>query len=368
MKIIFSLSLLIVLMSCDSSTPKLEATINDVTDGTSVYLTQLGPQNIPIPLDTTQVQNNSFEFELEPANQNINLIQVEGVNGNMIFINDAKQIKIKADKANLRDSEIEAGEHNKLLKEYIEMISSYAKERESLRNKYQEASQSGDEVVLLDLQLDMEAVDEKSRQATLEFIENHPNSIVAMMALSDVMNSKAIPLNKMKSLYDKFDAEVKDTPLGRVLGQNIAKIGATDLGAEAPKFSGPTPEGKELALEDAMGKVTLIDFWASWCKPCRIENPNIVSIYEDYKDKGFAVVGVSLDKPNHKDAWVKAIEEDNLGWNHISNLEYWQEPIAKKYGVRAIPAAFLIDENGIIIGKNLRGNDLREKVKEALGQ
>jgi peroxiredoxin len=151
------------------------------------------------------------------------------------------------------------------------------------------------------------------------------------------------------------------------MGQNIAKIGATDIGAEAPNFSGPTPKGEELALEDAMSKVTLIDFWASWCRPCRIENPNIVSIYNDYKDRGFTVIGVSLDKPNSKDAWLKAIEDDNLEWNHVSNLKYWQEPIAQKYGIRSIPAAFLIDENGIIIGKNLRGNDLREKVKEVLG-
>lgn len=368
MKTFFSLSLLIILMSCTSSTPKLEATIEDVPDGTNVYLTQLGPQNIPIPLDTTQVQNNSFEFELKTKNQDINLLQIEGVNGNMIFINDAEQIKIEANKASLRESKIEAGEHNQLLKDYLNLITSYSQKGDSIQKHFQELAQSGNQEAYLDMQLDMKELKDESQEAAFEFIKSNTHSIVGMMSLSDVMNSKTIPLNEMKSIYDQFDDEVKDTPLGKMMGKNIAKIGATDIGAEAPKFSGPTPDGDELSLEDAMGKVTLIDFWASWCKPCRMENPNIVSIYKDYKDKGFRVVGVSLDKPNSKDAWIKAIEDDQLDWNHISNLKYWQEPIAQKYGVRAIPAAFLIDENGIIIGKDLRGNDLREKVKEVLGE
>ncbi|MBZ9652958.1 TlpA disulfide reductase family protein [Psychroflexus montanilacus] len=367
MRIFFSLFILLALVGCDSSSPKLEASIDDVKNGTNVYLTQLGPENIPIPLDTTQVQNNSFEFDLKKSNQDINLIQIEGVNGNMIFINDANQIKIEADKSNLRNSKIEAGEHNQLLKDYLDMITSYAEERDFIKNEHQQALQTKDEIAVLDYRLDIEAIEEESKEATLEFIKTNTHSIVGMMALSDVMNSKSIPLNQMKSIYEEYDGEVKDTPLGRAMGQNIAKIGATDLGAEAPKFSGPTPDGDNLSLDDAKGKVTLIDFWASWCRPCRVENPNIVSIYNDYKDKGFTVVGVSLDKPNRKDAWLKAIEDDNLDWNHISNLKHWQEPIAQKYGVRAIPAAFLIDENGIIIGKDLRGNDLREKVREVLG-
>ncbi|MFD0933127.1 redoxin domain-containing protein [Psychroflexus salinarum] len=367
MKIFFSLSLLVLLASCNSSDPKLEATIEDVPDGTNVYLTHLGPQNIPVPLDTTQVQNDSFEFELKGSKQDINLIQIDGVNGNLIFIKDAENIKVEANKANLRDSKITGGKHNQLLEDYLNLIMSNVEERNQLINKRKEAMNRGDEVAILDLELDMKTNQEAIKQGSLEFIKNSNNSIVGMMALSDMMNSQAAPLNKMKSLYNNFDDEVKDTPLGKMLGQNIAKIGATDIGAEAPMFSGPTPQGEELSLEDAMGKVTLIDFWASWCRPCRVENPNIVSIYNDYKDRGFTVVGVSLDKPNSKDAWIKAIEDDNLEWNHISNLKYWQEPIAQKYGVKAIPAAFLIDENGIIIGKDLRGDDLRKKVEEVLG-
>jgi peroxiredoxin len=367
MKFILGFFSVLLFVGCNTSNPKLTASIDNTKDGTNVYLTQLGPQNIPIPLDTTQVLNYTFEFELKAVNQDINLIQIEGINGNLIFINDAETIDIDINKENLRNSSIKAGEHNTLLKSYIDQITSYSKEKNFIRNEYQKAVQSNDEIAVLDSKLDLEAIDEEANEATITFIKTNTHSIVGMMALSDVMSSKSIPLNQMKSLYDDFEGNIKDTPLGRKLGQNIAKIGATDIGAEAPKFSGPTPDGDILSLEEAMGKVTLIDFWASWCKPCRIENPNIVSIYEDYKDRGFSVVGVSLDKPNSKDAWTKAIADDNLNWNHISNLKQWQDPIAQKYGVRAIPAAFLIDEDGIIIGKDLRGNDLREKVREVLG-
>ncbi|WP_019039333.1 TlpA disulfide reductase family protein [Psychroflexus tropicus] len=368
MKFILSFFSLLLFIGCNTSNSNLKATIDNVEDGTNVYLTQLGPQNIPIPLDTTQVQNNTFEFDLKEVNQDINLIQIEGVNGNLIFINDAESIKVEASKDNLRSSKIEAGQHNKLLKKYINLITSYSKEKNFIKSEQQKAIQQQDEIAVLDYRLDLEAIDKEANEASINFIKENTHSIVGMMALSDAMSSKSIPLNKMKSLYDNYKGEVKDTPLGKKLGQNIAKIGATDIGAEAPQFSGPNPDGDIISLDEAMGKVTLIDFWASWCKPCRIENPNIVSIYNDYKDSGFNVIGVSLDKPNRKDAWEKAIADDNLEWNHVSNLKHWQEPIAQKYGVRAIPAAFLIDENGIIIGKDLRGDDLRNKVKEALGE
>ena len=368
MKILYAFSVLALLLGCNSPSPKLIASIDEVPDGTNVFLALLGPQNVPVPIDTTQVNNNSFKFDLTNSkNQDINLIQIEGVDGNIIFINDAETINIDALNENLRNSKIKAGEHNILLKSYIGIITNFAEEKNFIKNQYSEATQNQDEIAMLDFKLDMDALSEESKKATLDFIKSHTNSIVGMMALSDVMNSKSVPSNKMKSLYEGFVDTVKDTPLGRMLGQNIAKIGATDVGAEAPKFSGPTPSGKELTLNEAMGKVTLIDFWASWCRPCRVENPNIVSIYNDYKDRGFSVISISLDKPNSKNSWLKAIEDDQLEWNHISNLMYWQEPIAQKYAVKAIPAAFLIDEKGVIVGKDLRGEALREKVKEILG-
>ena len=141
-----------------------------------------------------------------------------------------------------------------------------------------------------------------------------------------------------------------------------------DVGAIAPDFSAPTPEGKMVSLKEAMGKYTIIDFWASWCKPCRRENPNVVRVYKKYHDKGLNIISISLDKESQKQRWIQAIEDDKLTWTNISNLKFWREPIALQYNVRSIPATFLIDSEGKIIAKNLRGIALENKMKELFGE
>lgn len=144
---------------------------------------------------------------------------------------------------------------------------------------------------------------------------------------------------------------------------NYGAVVGTNIGDQAPELAFKSPDGKMLKLSSLRGRVVLVDFWASWCRPCRMENPNVVSAYNRYKDakfknaKGFEVFSVSLDK--NKDAWVKAIKADKLDWKyHVSDLKYWNSEGAQLYGVNSIPASFLIDENGVIIGKNLRGQNL----------
>jgi len=136
-------------------------------------------------------------------------------------------------------------------------------------------------------------------------------------------------------------------------------------GAQAPDFSQATPEGEELALSELRGKIVLIDFWASWCGPCRRENPNVVQVYHKYKEKGFEILGVSLD--NNRDRWLGAIEEDNLTWQHVSDLKGWSNAAAQKYQVSSIPQTYLLDREGKIIARNLRGPSLERKLEELFG-
>lgn len=141
-----------------------------------------------------------------------------------------------------------------------------------------------------------------------------------------------------------------------------AGLGVGDL---APDLVFPDPNGKTRKLSDLRGKVVLIDFWASWCRPCRMENPNVVKVYNNYKDKGFEVFSVSLDQ--QKNSWTKAIKDDGLVWeNHVSDLKYWHSEAASIYNVNAIPATFLIDEKGVIVAKNLRGQSLENALAKLL--
>ena len=199
-----------------------------------------------------------------------------------------------------------------------------------------------------------------------KMISENPQSLVSALILSDMMNGKSLSTNKFKELFENLDEEVKNSEIGKQLNETIQKATATAVGSKAPEFSAPTPEGEQLALKDALGKITIVDFWASWCKPCRIENPNVVKLYNEYHDKGLNIIGVSLDKNGQKDKWLKAIEDDGLTWQHVSNLQYWQGPVAQLYNVRSIPATFILDENGVIIAKDLRGEALRAKVSEML--
>ena len=172
--------------------------------------------------------------------------------------------------------------------------------------------------------------------------------------------------NRYKSMF------VLDPPVEANLNSRIQRFEAEKeaekllgIGAIPPEIELPTPEGNMMKLSDLRGKVVLLDFWASWCKPCRMENPNVVKVYNKYKDKGFDILSVSLDRS--RDPWLQAIEKDQMTWNHVSDLKFWQSKAAKTYRVSSIPATFLLDKDGRILAKNLRGPALEAKVKEILG-
>jgi len=357
----------ILIIACQSEKADFTAKIKGVNDSTKVYLSKLGKNNQPVPIDTVEVMNGQFTLDLEKGEpQQLNMFTIDGVSSNIFFVNEDEPIEATLYKDSLRSSKITGGQHNKLLMTYMDSLKASANAMNKIGQDMRKAMMDQDRETYMSLREEQKALQDKDVDFRKNLAESNPNSIVAALALSDLMSSKKLPNNEIKLIYDNFSDEVKDHTLGKLLAQNIAKMSKTDIGAKVEMFEAPTPEGDVLSLKDAMGKLTLIDFWASWCKPCRIENPNVVSVYNDYKDKGFSIISVSLDKK--KSSWEKAIEDDNMDWYHISNLKYWNEPIAKEWGVRSIPATFLIDEDGVIVAKNLRGNALRQKVDEILGE
>lgn len=192
-----------------------------------------------------------------------------------------------------------------------------------------------------------------------EYIKEQPASIVSAFVLYRYY-SPSLSAEDIERYTSLLAPALSHTQYVKLLKDLPATLRARAIGSQAPDFALPAPDGKIIRLYDQLGKYLLIDFWAAWCGPCRRENPNVVRVYNTYKDKGFSVLGVSLD--HNKDAWVKAIAKDELAWPQVSDLQFWNSEPARLYGIRGIPGNVLLDPSGKIIARNLRGEELEKKI------
>lgn len=367
----------LVLTSCaKENNYKIDGSAEGIKDGTNVFLQEISDQNQLVNIDTSTVKNGKFSFDpAEVENPDLNLITVEGINGNIIFVSENEKLKISANKDSIIDSSVKGGEQNDFFRTYFDEVMGSNKERQRIQQEGMAAVREKDSVKMNAMRAEMDDINENSVTKRLKMIDNHTESNVSVLILSDLMGLRLIDAAKAEEKFNALSEKVKTSAKGKKLSEMIAKAKASEIAATlpeignmAPQFSAPTPQGEELALSDALGKYTIVDFWASWCKPCRMENPNVVNIYNKYHDKGLNIISVSLDKPDDKKSWMDAISKDKMDWYHVSNLLFWNEPVAKKYGVTAIPATFLLDADGKIIDKNLRGSDLEAKISNLLGQ
>ncbi|WP_430409433.1 redoxin domain-containing protein [Kordia sp.] len=317
------------IVSCNEK-PKakfsLSGTTNGIENGAMVYLNYNNKA-----LDSTVVNDNSFDFKTELPNTPIELwLHNKDFSKYRAFWAENKPMTFDATKTEFRNAKITGSETENLNFNFYQKVDTLPR---SERQKME-----------------------------MEFVKNNPKSIISSSMLS--LYSTTWGREKTEELYEQFSTENKNSKFGKEIKRYLELNKALKIGDRFVDFESENQYGELKKLSELKGKVVLLEFWASWCGPCRLENPNLVKTYEKFNPKGFEIFAVSLDE--NKESWLTAIKKDSLNWEHISDLKGGRNEAALIYGVSGIPDNYLIAENGEIIGRNLRGEKLNEKLKEIL--
>lgn len=343
-----------------------------------VFLEELTLKEVKVA-DTTSLKDASGKFSLKGTVPEQGLYRIRFGNSKYILLAlDAGDMKIEGDYENLDKVNIKGSEASAALQQLLneanekgQALTMEMRAVDSLQN-----ANTPDSI----LQQKVKGLQQREadmQQSFISYAEKTPYPANAVFALS-MVNDPSI-LIQQKQVISNVEKRFPENNLVRSLGARISEIEqqasaggggdeenmtAVKVGDVAPDFSLPDPSGKNIKLSSFRGKYVLVDFWASWCKPCRMENPNVVKAYQQYKNKNFTVLGVSLDKK--KEAWVQAIQADGLSWNHVSDLKFWESAVVPLFGINAIPTNFLLDPQGKVIAANLRGDALEQKLQEVV--
>lgn len=331
-KLTFGLMILLTI-SCNEKVKtefSLVGTTRGIEDGTVIYLDNADSQTDDL-IDSTVVKNNSFGFRTKLSISPLHIVlRTKDFSHYRFLWLENNPMTFDATQEDFKNA-IVTGSYEENL-------------GQSLRSQIENLSEEG------------------QRKKEIEFIKKYPNSIVSAETLSTY--STTFGKKRTKELFDQFSKENETSKYGKIIKTYIELNKEPKIGEQFIDFEMADLNGNPQRLSDLKGKTIFLDFWASWCAPCRKENSNLVRNYMKFKSKGFEIFAVSLDE--NKDHWIKAIERDNLNWYHVNDLKGSGNKATLIYGVEGIPDNFLIDENGIIIGRNLRGKELNEKLANLL--
>lgn len=335
----------------------------DLADATKAYLRKSDENLQPAETDSTLIENGSFQFSGDITEPRLYYVFIEGARGAIPIILEEGEVEIKAHVDSLNAAFVGGTPQNETYRDFLEGSRQLARRGNSINSEMREAMASQDTANMSALRDEYFELQEAGMKYEKDFVAEHPDAMISALILNRMVQTQTVPESEIETLFDGLSERMQKTEVGSGIQVKLDALKRTAIGSKAPDFSAPTPTGETLSLNEVLGKVTLVDFWAAWCRPCRAENPNIVKVYQKYKDKGLSILGVSLDRTEAD--WKKAIEEDGLQWYHVSKLQYFGE-IADLYNVTGIPASFILDENGVIVAKNLRGPALEAKIAELL--
>ena len=371
-KILISLSVILLLSFCDgnkkNSSFQLKGTLSD-SKAETLYLEKLGSAKQVIIDSVILDENGNFEFTNYTPKIGFYRIKTNDKNFAMLVLDSADKVTITGSVKDLGNTfKVEGSPETTIFIEYNNLSKSRDIKLDSLNKAFQ-------------LLMETNKMDSKRMDSLSAIFETPYNSIINQSNIlmvdkiskntnmySSIMAIQALDPDKYSDLYKSLDAGLsKKFPNDKnviMFHEVVERMLSTNIGQFAPEISLPSPDGKEIALSSLKGKLVLIDFWASWCGPCRKEMPNVVKIYSKFKNKGFEIYGVSLDQDKEK--WMEAITKDGINWPQVSDLKYWDNVAARIYNVQGIPYTVLIDKDGKIIAKNLRGQELEKKIAEVL--
>lgn len=321
----------------------------------ATFLLQRNPQGRVVVFDTAIVQNGSFKFRGGSVAfpEMVTMFSPSLRKGFSFFIENSS-ITIAADMGSLADVRVTGSATHDEYMRFSKMREPYERKMKALMEEYQSKSRN---------------ISEEEKQQEIKYIKDNPRSYVSINIMQNYLRrpTGGLTPEEIESVIKSLDQEMLLSPEMSEIKAKLDVIIPLLPGRKAPDFTMNDVNGVPVALSSKLGKkLLLIDFWAGWCNPCRMENPNVLRTYNDFSGMGFDILGVSLDRT--RDAWIKAIAEDKLPWTQVSDLKYFNCAAAKLYNVNAIPANFLLDEKGTIVASNLRGEALYNKVKELLGE
>jgi peroxiredoxin/uncharacterized protein YdcH (DUF465 family) len=325
--------------------------------------------------DSVQPKNGEFKFKgtvPEPVVATL-ITKFKDKPGGEKFPRELTQFFLEPSKMeltvnqSLKNISVKDSKTNEEFRLLVKQAESYTAKFDSLYEEYDSLEKAGNNEAMNRIEKTIgQLTDDVKENVYASFLKTHPNSNVALYAIKEYAGWDIDPA-KVEPLFNSLSPSVKAWPSAKVLKARIVVAKQTAIGNYAMNFTQNDTLGKPVSLASFRGKYVLVDFWASWCGPCRRENPNVVKVFNKFKDKDFTILSVSLDRPDAKDKWLYAIHKDGLTWTHVSDLKYWDNAVAKQYGIRAIPQNLLLDPKGKIIAKNLRGEDLDVKLTEIFG-
>lgn len=309
-------------------------------------------------LDTITIdKNGDYEFEFIPENQGFYRVMLNEQNLFVVVVTGQEDVVVNANAENMYASyKVEKSEETARLLRLNRILG----RRDSISMVMQTAQMNRDQVLFEEVMLVYDGIIAGVDRDVKTFIDEKPNSFSSLAALQNLNPDNEY--DYYLKVIQALDGTANGNEYYDALSSEVLAMRKLAPGSPAPEISLPQPNGEMLSLSDLKGQYVLIDFWASWCGPCRRENPNVKRVYEKYHDKGFEILGVSLDKAAN--AWTAAIAQDGLTWKHVSDLQYWNSSVVPEYQITGIPLTVLVDKEGNIIAKNLRGQALEEKLAE----